>query len=181
LLAPCAHEVWVALELDGAWAHHAAFTLRVSAPASVCPLRSSAFALPTVLSEPCHPQHPANFFVHLVGPGDDPAMLPLPDTLAALVNTPARTLYARVQALHTGVTPRTPDAATHAPPDVPFVLTLEPLLAGVVPASMLPVGAAIVVAAALAAWAASVFAMPMLERLAEGARRDVRDMGRKKE
>lgn len=104
------------------------------------------------------PQSPADFRIDLHPPPD----LPLP--LLASNSTPpptagqyTRHTYARIRLVDTGVrTPgRSPPAAfTAAAPAVPFLVVLEPLVAGALPASLVPtllVLAALVPLAALVA------------------------------
>ncbi|KIO07025.1 hypothetical protein M404DRAFT_137399 [Pisolithus tinctorius Marx 270] len=109
----CPHELWVRLNLDDTiWRSYRAFTLRLSWAAST----------------------PADFLIELYSPETGP---PFPIT---------RTKYARIRVVDTGVptpqiqlgrpNPRLSDQVVE--PNVHFILILEPLYWGVLPASQLP-------------------------------------------
>ncbi|RDX50565.1 hypothetical protein OH76DRAFT_1455413 [Lentinus brumalis] len=114
----CPHEQWVSLGLDHpAWVSYLKFTLRVSWPAS----------------------HPADFYIDTY----------TPEALARLVHgdrasdyvQPAgqgtRRMFARIRVVSGGVlTPGVSHNATLQP--VPFIVTVEPLLFGVLPGSVIP-------------------------------------------
>ncbi|KAI0756203.1 hypothetical protein C8Q80DRAFT_15231 [Daedaleopsis nitida] len=155
----CPHEVWLALGLDDArWAAHASFTLRVSWPASM----------------------PADFYIDLYEPAAlvrlvhaPNASLPTPTSSSSAQahagQAQTRQQYARIRVVSTGVRP-----APASPLDalsgehVSFVVTLEPLLFGVLPMSLLPTVGLISVVALLAA----VFVFPRVHgRLAALAER----------
>ncbi|KAJ7150192.1 hypothetical protein C8R46DRAFT_963424 [Mycena filopes] len=117
----CPHELWLALELPDAL--DASYTLRVSWPAS----------------------SPTDFYVSILDPRAAAALFLVPPAIGA---PSTRRKYARIRAIDAGV--RTPGGAVFTFPrlwnteddvqdgQVRFVLTLEPLLLGVLPASLLP-------------------------------------------
>ncbi|KAG9313886.1 hypothetical protein JVU11DRAFT_4654 [Chiua virens] len=176
--ANCPHELWVFLDLDdGRWASHAAFTLRLSWAASVssatsrwrrpgspslahdivaCPhfISTSSWApspRPNAQLRPRHAAHdqtPADFDMSLYAPQD---LLDgfAPQSTPPVSQTTTRARYARIRAVHAGV-----PVLTNASPqlDVPFVLVLEPLYMGVLPASLLPTVGVLVLVGLAAAW-----------------------------
>ncbi|KAJ7654185.1 hypothetical protein B0H17DRAFT_388946 [Mycena rosella] len=157
--SPCAHELWLVLDLDSA--EYEKYTLRLSYAAST----------------------PTDFFVDVLDPREAAALFARPPSGSGSGETltesewksesesgrqsqpQTRTKYARIRALDTGV--RTPPSAYsaflfpsrnsasahnttsfHSPSphnataakeaDVPFLLALEPLYLGVLPATALP-------------------------------------------
>ncbi|KAI0801365.1 hypothetical protein C8Q74DRAFT_486746 [Fomes fomentarius] len=131
----CQHETWLTLDLDDPrWARYSKFTLRVSWPAS----------------------HPAEFHIRtytpqslarLIQPGGRHQKLPV----AEPATTTTRRMFARIRLVDTGVQTESDaivPSTTTAP--VPFIVTLEPLVLGVLPASLLPTIAVIVLVAVVA-------------------------------
>ncbi|KAH9486189.1 hypothetical protein JR316_0000253 [Psilocybe cubensis] len=121
----CPHETWVVLDLDrGDWKRFNKFTLRVS---------WAAF-------------HPTDFSIKV----HDPTALAIHSQRPAGISS-TRRKYARIQLVHAGVlTPPhndTLDAMVRQL--VPFVLTVEPLHLGIIPESVIPVIAAIMLAIVL--------------------------------
>jgi len=127
----CVHEWWVVLDLtQGGWDSYSKFTLRISWPASF----------------------PSDFLIQLY----DPEALAVHFGSALSRDSSmakTRTKYARIRVVDIGI--RTPTAEYKAllrqgpikPTPVPFMLILEPLYLGVLPATVVPsVGALILVA-----------------------------------
>ncbi|KAH8110689.1 hypothetical protein DFH11DRAFT_1880510 [Phellopilus nigrolimitatus] len=162
---PCAHELWLALALDGGgappWARARAFTLRVAWPAFYPTAVDIALYTPAALAAHFQGAHPA-------------AAPPDPDSdPGAGGASPAatRTTYARIRLADTGVrNPSLPHAGAGAgAPPVPFTATLEPLHAGVLPATLLP---ALALLAPVLAGAA--LALPPLARAFAAVAREAR-------
>ncbi|KAH7924473.1 hypothetical protein BV22DRAFT_1066690 [Leucogyrophana mollusca] len=105
----CPHELWVALDLDDQnWRAYSKFTLRLSWPAS----------------------SPADFLIEIH----------TPESLSTRLSTTTRQKYARIRVVDAGVlTPgphlKSPEFAVEP---VPFILILEQLYLGILPASLLP-------------------------------------------
>ncbi|KAJ6623124.1 hypothetical protein B0H10DRAFT_1718127, partial [Mycena sp. CBHHK59/15] len=108
----CVHELWLDLDLAHPnYAHYTSFTLRLSWPAYT----------------------PTDFRLEILDPPAVAALLRLPPSTGAQT----RRKYARIRAVDTGVL--TPPAAPRAlNVTVAFVLTLEPLYLGVLPATLVP-------------------------------------------
>ncbi|KAJ7103088.1 hypothetical protein B0H15DRAFT_810873 [Mycena belliarum] len=109
---PCAHELWLVLEPTADAKH----TLRLSYAAS----------------------SPTDFLIDVLDPGAAAALLSLPPSAAAHEKSvETHTKYARIRAVDTGV--RTPPFnITEEAAPVAFVLVLEPLYGGVLPATVVP-------------------------------------------
>ncbi|KAH6911167.1 hypothetical protein BKA70DRAFT_54317 [Coprinopsis sp. MPI-PUGE-AT-0042] len=136
----CLKELWMILDIDSSpdWEQYSKFTLRLSWPAS----------------------HPVDAYLKVFSPTDI-ASLPRPgpprrsrtrlQARSPPPTTHTRTKYARLQLLSTAVW--TPSALesnhTSILDSVPLILTLEPLLFGVLPESVLPTVAFVALAAAL--------------------------------
>ncbi|KAF5377103.1 hypothetical protein D9757_008767 [Collybiopsis confluens] len=110
----CPHETWIRLELDDSnWTSFNKFTLRISWPGS----------------------SPADFHINILNPEStatrftgEPAKPPEP----ALT----RVKYARIRVVDTGVI--SPLSGLTKIPPVPFIVTLEPLYLGLIPATVVP-------------------------------------------
>ncbi|KAK7695223.1 hypothetical protein QCA50_002413 [Cerrena zonata] len=123
---PCLSETWVALDLDStSWRSFSKFTLRLSWPAS----------------------SPADFRIDTYSPNDTMTHLtskehrfPLATAEAApeQVEQPhmTRRLYARIRAVSTGL--RRPSSHQDRVDPMQYILLLEPLYLGVLPASVVP-------------------------------------------
>ncbi|KAI0319490.1 hypothetical protein OF83DRAFT_1054909 [Amylostereum chailletii] len=112
---PCPHELWTVLDLEYiSWTRYDRFTLRLSWPAS----------------------SPADFSITFYTPFELAALFSHSSTLSS---SPLKTCqrYARIRVAHTGVRP--PAQRDVKNPPVPFVLILDPLYLGVMPASVAPV------------------------------------------
>ncbi|EIM83562.1 uncharacterized protein STEHIDRAFT_35284, partial [Stereum hirsutum FP-91666 SS1] len=155
----CRHELWLALDLDAdAWSSYDKFTLRISWPAS----------------------SPADFSIQTLTPRATTSHLDKTASVEASHDidnsTTTRRQYARIRLVETGV--RTPSlhpshpATTSVPAAVPFVVTLEPLYLGVLPASVAPVLAFIVPLIFIASMLVSPIHL-FLQRLATQARKEV--------
>ncbi|KAJ3739779.1 hypothetical protein DFH05DRAFT_1406710 [Lentinula detonsa] len=108
----CAHEVWIKLDLDYAnWKPYTKFTLRISWPGS----------------------SPADFGINILNPeATSSRFTGTPMTPPALT----RVKFARIRVLDTGVI--SPLSGVTEVRPVPFIVTLEPLYLGVIPASIIP-------------------------------------------
>ncbi|KAG2153537.1 uncharacterized protein EDB93DRAFT_222600 [Suillus bovinus] len=128
----CLHELWVALDLDDEnWSSYSKFTLRLSWPAS----------------------SPADFLLEIHSPqailtrlsrlphqsAIDDASITAPHLSRAGLST-TRLKYARIRVVDTGIrTPTgTPDLPMPAAQAISFIVVLEQLYLGVIPASLLP-------------------------------------------
>ncbi|KAI5118261.1 hypothetical protein M0805_008195 [Coniferiporia weirii] len=157
------HELWVRLDLDDApWARFEHFTLRVSWPAFYPTEFDIALYTPTALLS--HLQA----LLNTISSDPDPDLEPKLKS-----SSMTRVQYARIRLVDTGVRPPLPPLSSpsstkppraHADADpVPFTLTLEPLLLGVLPSSLLPTLLLLVPALAAAA-----LALPPTLRALEG-------------
>ncbi|ETW86519.1 hypothetical protein HETIRDRAFT_241893, partial [Heterobasidion irregulare TC 32-1] len=134
---PCPYEAWAVLDLDEpAWSSYAKFTLRVSWPAS----------------------SPADFSIQVYTPTELASHLGLPASppspLAPVSPPPTTRLrFARIRLVSTGVRARThaPLMPPPPPPAVAFITILEPLYFTVLPASVAPTVAFLVLVGAAAA------------------------------
>ncbi|KAJ7733582.1 hypothetical protein DFH07DRAFT_134632 [Mycena maculata] len=177
-VAPCPHELWLTLDLDeAAHTRYTKFTLRLSWVAS----------------------YPTDFYMDILDPAVAASLLALtPGQVETDAPHPepepqTRRKYARIRARDAGV--RTPPSAfpfsffpwfpfasvpsnLTAPEDaqVPFVLTLEPLLLSVLPASLLPflLLAAVVLGAA---GAALPWVQAFIGGLVDEARKEMKEKG----
>ncbi|KAJ7508624.1 hypothetical protein B0H11DRAFT_1848258 [Mycena galericulata] len=156
--APCAHELWVVLDLDSTEHAYAKYTLRLSWAASM----------------------PTDFYMDVLDPEEAAALAltPTPESKAkANAHAPlTRRKYARIRAVDAGVrTPRVSSSPPDPPAQVDFHLTLEPLLLGVLPASLLPF---LLVAGAVLAAVGT--ALPAVLRFFAGLVEEVRREGKEK-
>jgi len=158
---PCPHEWWIVLDLtQGDWDSYSKFTLRLSWPASF----------------------PSEFSIQIY----DPKSLATHFSSAQSSDTSiamTRTKYARVRVVDIGI--RTPTAEYKAlllqgsikPTPVPFILILEPLYFGILPATLLPTVGLLILVAIVAG-----LALPMVNRhlqvIAAQVREEIRDAGR---
>ncbi|OAX39225.1 hypothetical protein K503DRAFT_103161 [Rhizopogon vinicolor AM-OR11-026] len=168
-LFSCPHELWVALDLDGeSWLTYSKFTLRLSWPAS----------------------SPADFLLEIYGPQAIFARLPkqldqptiadasiTPPHLSRTGSTTTRLKYARIRAVDAGVltpTPDLPPSAAQAVEPIPFILILEPLYLGILPASLLPT-VCFLVPLLLAAALATPWIIGYLDHFVQQARQELHD------
>ncbi|KAJ7201273.1 hypothetical protein GGX14DRAFT_656119 [Mycena pura] len=156
---PCAHERWFVLDLPDA--QDAKYTLRLSYPTS----------------------SPADFTIDIHDPLAAAAFSPLPPQSLPAIPAPTRRKYARIRAISTGVrTPPSsfpypflpvPNATQRAEPEqVPIVLALEPLLLGLLPASLAPLLAAVAVLLLFLARVVRPRVLRALEAMAAEAREE---------
>ncbi|KAI9432073.1 hypothetical protein H4582DRAFT_1821597, partial [Lactarius indigo] len=141
----CPHDLWLALDLDhnGAWTHYDRFTLRVSWPAS----------------------HPAAVALSLHPPPPAPA--------SASARTTSRLHLARIRLTEEGVrVPALSTAQQQQQQRVPLVVRLEPLVLGVLPPSVLPVAATLLVVLVAAAYGVLPPVLRVIEGAVEMARRE---------
>ncbi|KAI8981314.1 hypothetical protein BD414DRAFT_492297 [Trametes punicea] len=119
-LGKCDHEAWLRFDLDSpAWASYSKFTLRISWPA----------------------MHPADFFIELYSPD---ALVAIADGAQGPGNSCTsdarliRQKFARIRLVHGGVfTPSLENRHRTIEP-VPFIVVVEPLYLGFLPASLVP-------------------------------------------
>ncbi|RPD64738.1 hypothetical protein L227DRAFT_649908 [Lentinus tigrinus ALCF2SS1-6] len=115
-LGKCPHELWLSLGLDeSAWSSFSKFTLRVSSPAS----------------------HPTDFYVNIYTP-EALAKLAYGDRASEHTSPPGanfRRMFARIRLVN-GALPAQRNATIQP---VPFIVTVEPLLFGVLPGSVIPI------------------------------------------
>ncbi|OCH93002.1 hypothetical protein OBBRIDRAFT_725683 [Obba rivulosa] len=136
----CPHELWLSLDLDSReWRSYGRFTLRVSWPAS----------------------SPADFSIDIHSPREVAMLLGHTESASKPPEGKSpltRRKVARIRLVDTGVrTPRNSSRLESAGSDpVPFIVLLEPLYLGVLPASVLP----IVLFIAVVATVASVVVFP---------------------
>jgi len=155
----CPFELWITLDLaPKEWRKFSRFTLRLSWPASF----------------------PADFLVEVYDPRTVLAhYLNSSSTESQLRSSkaPTRRKYARIRIVDTGVL--TPSSSTPSVEPVPFILILEPLYFGVLPASVVPILVFLLLVIGLAG-----FAVPWITRYIEGvtglARNDIGAMARKR-
>ncbi|EPQ60074.1 hypothetical protein GLOTRDRAFT_134831 [Gloeophyllum trabeum ATCC 11539] len=107
-------EIWVLLDLDQErWKSYTKFTLRISWPAS----------------------HPTDFRITIDSPGSS-SSYPNPDTTVRRLPS-TRIKFAKITLVHTGVP--TPPRTNQSLEPVPFIIMLEPLQLGIIPASVTPI------------------------------------------
>ncbi|KAJ7292846.1 hypothetical protein C8J57DRAFT_1267271 [Mycena rebaudengoi] len=149
--ASCAHELWLALDLDDT--PYSKFTLRLSYPAST----------------------PTDYLIQVLDPPAVAALFRLPAHGSSHTNTKRK--YARIRAVDTGVrtpTAQPPQNPNAPPPAAEFILVLEPLYLGVLPASLTPF-----LLVALPVLALAACAVPRVNAYLEGyAARARREIGR---
>lgn len=162
----CLHELWVALDLDDEkWMSYSKFTLRLSWPAS----------------------SPADFLLEIYSPQAISTRLSrLPHQSAiddASITTPhlsrtglstTRFKYARIRVVDTGVRTPTPNLPVSAARPIPFVLVLEQLYFGVLPASLLPTVCFLIPVLSSAALA-TPWILGNLDHFIKQARQELRD------
>jgi len=145
----CPHETWLILDLDSSgWESFSKFTLRISWPAS----SPTDFSIQTFTSE--------SLLVHgKTAPGA---------TFSTLLSTKGRQMFTRIRLVDTGVRP--PSAEVPDTEPVKFMVILEPLYFGVLPASVAPILAFLVPLVAFASFVVVPFVNRHLSKIAEEAR-----------
>ncbi|KIK71606.1 hypothetical protein GYMLUDRAFT_341290 [Collybiopsis luxurians FD-317 M1] len=144
----CPHEIWIKLDMDDAsWKSFSKFTLRISWPGSV--------------------SSPADFHINILNPETTATRFSgAPTTPSSLT----RVKYARIRVLDTGVI--SPLSGFTEVPPVRFIVTLEPLYFGIVPATLIPF-----LWVLLPAIAVSILAVPYvnayLQQVAVAAKREM--------
>ncbi|EMD32584.1 hypothetical protein CERSUDRAFT_118623 [Gelatoporia subvermispora B] len=118
----CPHELWLSLDLDSPeWRSYGKFTLRISWPAS----------------------SPADFAIDIHSPREAASFLGYPEQTSHSPDHPlpsTRRKVARIRLVDTGLlTPTSSFRSDGVVDPVPFIVLLEPLYMGVLPASVLPV------------------------------------------
>ncbi|GBE77347.1 hypothetical protein SCP_0102200 [Sparassis crispa] len=147
------HELWLILDLDSReWARYTKFTLRISWPAS----------------------SPADFSIQIFSP--ELLASVVDDTTAQQSFQPStRRKYARVSLHDTAVrTPTSrPDSEAPSAEPVPFVVLLEPLYFGVLPASVTPVVVLLTFVVSFAAMVVVPFVNRYIFAVARQAREEI--------
>lgn len=172
----CPHQMWTVLDLNAdEWRRYSKFTLRLSWPASVSSClrpkdHSSTFDYSS-------PQSPANFFVQIHSPESLLTLIPHNSTSKPETTTGRRTRrkYAHIRVVdETDTLPTFTQLAS--PNRVTFHIILEPLIMGVLPASMQLTALVLVTIVSVA-----VLAVPWinnyLEQMAQKARREAGQAG----
>ncbi|KAJ3008621.1 hypothetical protein NUW54_g3084 [Trametes sanguinea] len=118
-IGKCGHEAWLRLDLDATpWSSYSKFTLRISWPA----------------------MYPADFYIDLHSPASLASLLHAADQdnneRESSATPPTRRKFARIRMIHAGVF--TPSSSNRTIEAVPFIVTVEPLYLGVLPASLVP-------------------------------------------
>ncbi|KAI0354756.1 hypothetical protein OH77DRAFT_489360 [Trametes cingulata] len=131
----CHHETWLSLDLDQEpWLSYSKFTCRISWPAS----------------------HPAEFFIDLYTPSSLASVLSGSDrvysTHPAGDNTLTRRKYARIRLISQAVFTPSPATRNRTVEPVPFMVIVEPLYLGVIPASLVPTLATLLALVAVTAF-----------------------------
>jgi hypothetical protein len=145
----CPYEQWLSFELDEP--HYSSYTLRISWPAF----------------------HPADFLIRAYK--GLPASQPSHEKKAWTADIPMR-VYAHVTAVSTGVRP---DCGSCVPGPVPFHLILEPLVLGMIPASLVPLVAFLAVIGLLA-WIAFRYIWVHIKGVGTEAKQELAMMARGK-
>ncbi|KAG0703627.1 hypothetical protein DFH29DRAFT_1068455 [Suillus ampliporus] len=179
----CLHELWIALDLDDEnWISYSKFTLRLSWPAS-------SRAKFTVVNHASLLQSPADFLLEIYGPeailtrlskpyrsAIDDASITAPH-LSRSGSSATRLKYARIRVVDTGIRTPTPDlnaSAAQAVEPIPFILILEQLYLGVLPASLLPTVCFLIPVLSCAALA-TPWIIGYLDRFIQQARQELRN------
>ncbi|KAH9830460.1 uncharacterized protein C8Q71DRAFT_366915 [Rhodofomes roseus] len=152
--ASCSHELWLALRLDDpAWRAYSRFTLRVSWPAS----SPADFDIQVKSAEA--------LFNELQAGGLD-------NDFDALHT--GRRMYARIRVVDAGVRVPTADGSRErvTPEPVPFIVILEPLYFGMLPASVAPTVAFLVIVIIIAAFGIVPPVQRYLGRVADEVRQE---------
>ncbi|KAG1886203.1 hypothetical protein F4604DRAFT_1969649, partial [Suillus subluteus] len=119
----CLHELWITLDLDDEnWMSYSKFTLRLSWPAS------KSYSPEAILTRLSRLPHQSAI---------EDASITEPHLSRTGLST-TRLKYARIRVVDTGVRTPTPDFHPSAVHAIPFILILEQLYFGVLPASLLP-------------------------------------------
>jgi hypothetical protein len=186
----CLHELWIALDLDDeSWMSYSKFTLRLSWPASVrCTLfhyiPKSNSRLLTIRH---YYQSPADFLLEIHSPqailtrlsrlphqsAIDDASITTPHLSRTGLST-TRLKYARIRVVDTGIRTPSPDLPVSAVQAIPFVLILEQLYFGVLPASLLPTVCFLIIVLSCAALA-TPWILGYLDHFIKQARQELRD------
>ncbi|KAG2035667.1 hypothetical protein BDR03DRAFT_1093014 [Suillus americanus] len=162
----CLHELWITLDLDDEnWMSYSKFTLRLSWPAS----------------------SPADFLLEIYSPqailtrlsrlprqsAIDGASITPPHLSRTGLST-TRLKYARIRVVDTGVRTPTPDLPASAVHAIPFILVLEQLYFGVLPASLVPTVCFLIPVLSCAALA-TPWILSYLDHFIKQARQELRD------
>ncbi|KAG5715893.1 hypothetical protein E4T56_gene20148 [Termitomyces sp. T112] len=156
---PCPYELWLVLDLTRVWSTYSSFTLRLSWPASY----PADFSLEIFNSE--------SLSAHFERRLD----LDLDLDSGSLTTHQTRLRYARIRLVDIGVltpSPTTSQIVSPKPTPIPFILYLEPLYLGILPPSVMPILAYILVVSIVAC----VIVPPLirhLEKIASQAKKEL--------
>jgi hypothetical protein len=189
---PCPHDLWLVLDLDGdrkngyehsnedsAWKSYDRFTLRVSWPASVSP--PLPYTTPLLLLNNVHfifqKKYPVQVALSLY------PVIPSAAPSSAHTGTmsPRRVHLARIRLEQEGIP--IPRREHREGEGVPLVVLLEPLVLGVLPASVLPIVGTLLGVLLMAAVSYSVLLPRVLgdDKLGEVVERARRELAERKE
>ncbi|KAG1813944.1 uncharacterized protein BJ212DRAFT_1274970 [Suillus subaureus] len=170
----CLHELWITLDLDDEnWMSYSKFTLRLSWPAS----------------------SPADFLLEIYSPeailtrlsrlphqsAIDDASITTPHlSRTGLSTVTTRLKYARIRVVDTGIRTPTPDFHASDVQAIPFILILEQLYFGVLPASLLPTVCFLIAVLSCAALA-TPWILSYLDHFIKQARQELRDFSTARE
>jgi hypothetical protein len=177
----CPHDLWFVLDLDGngrhgdlaAWKHYDRFTLRVSWPASVSPLTIS------LLLNKKKKKYPVQVSLKLHRPIVSSATAP---SSSARTDTMARRRLhlAQIRLKQEGIPVPGTRQREHREEGVPLVVLLEPLVLGVLPASVLPTVVTLLVLLGVMACSVLPYVLSVLGEVVEKARRELVLLGERK-
>ena len=171
----CPHDLWVVLDLDGgerhgsngAWKNYDRFTLRVSWPASVSP--TNHYVLTEYLDEEKYPvQVSLKLHRPIVSSATAPSSSAHTDAMA-----PRRLHLARIRLEEEGIPVPGTRQSDHREKGVPLVVLLEPLVLGVLPASVLPTVVTLLVLLGVVGCGVLPYVLSMLGEVVERARMEL--------
>ena len=171
----CPHDLWVVLDLDGgerhgsneAWKNYDRFTLRVSWPASVSP--TNHYVLTEYLDEEKYPvQVSLKLHRPIVSSATASSSSARTDAMA-----PRRLHLARIRLEEEGIPVPGTRQSDHREKGVPLVVLLEPLVLGVLPASVLPTVVTLLVLLGVVGCGVLPYVLSMLGEVVERARMEL--------
>ena len=180
----CEDDLWLVLDFDAhEWTAYRSFTLRISWPASVCPVCSVHVALAYFRL-----QHPFDFQLEAYTPQGyalKAGRNATPITGPPSTHSETRNMYARIRPINTGVLApwaqralslnRTRSQAMRDYGKVKFITILEPLRFGGVPETLLPTLAFSVLLTFIAGFIVFPRIHAFMARIARGARVELQD------
>ena len=126
-------------------------------------------------------QYPADFSIQILSPAELKTRLDLNSTALHpdSASPQTRLKYARIRLVDTGI--RAPSSGSAPNPPVPFIVRLEPLYLGILPASVLPVLLFLLPVVAFAALVMAPRIHRYLAAVAGDAKRDLMESARAKQ